>query len=140
MVNIFTYSHRLDSFDIIVRTGDKNNVKLNNELPYINSLGINRHQKGEPKTQYHQRFLLQPNTYTISLELKPLVENLIDKDLSLFIRIGSYQECTFETLNVKTKDVAKTNNLLSKKAYFCKMNQLVLFFVSLFVYYVLNQC
>ena len=108
MVNIFSCSHEFDVLDIIVRTNgdDKNNIKLDYELPDISwCRGIL--QKGEPKTQYNQRFQLQPNTYTISVKLETTFENLIDEKLSLFIRIGSIRECEFENSNLKSKKIIK---------------------------------
>ena len=106
MFNLFSYCHEFEDLDITVRADDdeKKEVELDEELPSIlNSLYCDHHRKGEPMTQYNQRFQLQPNVYIISLELSPLVEDQTEENLNLLLRIGSFEECTFESLNVKAE-------------------------------------
>lgn len=104
LINLFSYTHELDWYDFVVRTDDDERavVELNFELP--NNLETpwgEYSKKGELKTQTNQRFKLQPNNYTFSLEVSPTCENVIDEEVSILMRIGSISECTFEELNCK---------------------------------------
>ena len=96
MINLFLYSHLLDECTLFVKTCEKQKVKLNLELPaklYINS----NPNKGEAKTEYFQRFKLEPNSYIISLKMK-LAEQINGNQLNILMKVGSTSKCRFETL------------------------------------------
>ena len=102
MINFFSYSHALSRFKFYVTTVDdqKQRIKLKYQLPerfYPNSLKpwLN---KGEAKTEYFQRFVLQPDTYVFSLRLQLSKEDLNEKQVNFLLKVGSVSECKFEVI------------------------------------------
>ena len=101
MVILFSYSHVFDNFNLCVNTcsEEKKILELNFELPervYTRS----ETKTGEAKTEYFQRFKLEPDTYVFSWNIK-LEEELNDDKLNYFnilTKFGSTSECTFEKL------------------------------------------
>ena len=84
---------------------ERQNVEVNYELPdrayCVESLG-NTNRKGEVKTEYYQRFKLQPNSYVFSLCIMLSENNLKDSHVEFLMKVGSTSECTIEEIKYKT--------------------------------------
>ena len=98
MINVFVYSHKLKQTKLFVTTADdeKLSVKLNYELPnhgYCNS----EVRTGEAKTEYFQRFRLEPNTYVFNLYFM-FKDDLNEDALKFLFKVGSTLECRLEKL------------------------------------------
>ena len=108
MINLFSYSHALDYFNLIVTTADdkRKRVKLKYELP--NTSYCN---KKESTSKYYQRFELKPNTYVCSLEFRLSKDRSRKEELYLLMKIGSVSKCTFKELHLKAKQFEFCNIL-----------------------------
>ena len=97
MMNLFSYSHEFDWFDIKVQTADGQNVELDYQLPANLETAYGPHScNGDVATQFNQKFQVQPNTYFFSLEIQPICESVLDKEVNLLFKIGSVEECLIE--------------------------------------------
>ena len=79
---------------------EERNVELNYELPdrlYCDTRGC-EYRKVEAKTEYYQRFKLQPHTYIFKLGIKFSKDELKDSHVEFLMKLGSVSKCTIEEL------------------------------------------
>ena len=112
MINFFSYSHKLYDFEFFVTAVDNNKrfVEPDYELP-CRHWSDWRFQKGYPKTEYFQKFKLQPNTYLFSVNFKLSNDDLNEEEVNFLMKVASNSEFRFEDLHSKAKQT-KTCSIL----------------------------
>ena len=103
MINIFSFSHCVESFTLNVYTADneEQNVKFNDLNSPLNL--YNKYRKNEEAiSTYFRSFKLPPNNYIFKFE--PKINKSNTKNVDLLLKIGSVSECSFEEIVEESKN------------------------------------
>ena len=116
MINFFSYVNYTNlRLTVTIAGSNRQKIKPNFELPdqMYGRLNENR-RNGESKSNYCQRFVLQPNVYKFSFEFNSSYKSLLTKKEDWLLKIACTSECIFEKLKKTTNFTELRRNMFKQ--------------------------